>query len=275
MDAKLDDIREIFDELFPALGPFAKTADGEPPRKVGDRLVPMVIEPGYRGIVAEERTIAVRRGVRCACALRRKRCPRCQDVGWFVHDQTFRVRLPAGVSLGTKLRLQGKGDEIEQTGDLYVELVAPGERAETLRTWQVAEEAALDARQEERRAAMALGRRRARAKALQTAAFLSLPFAIIGVIWLAEHLGKRRVGEPCATSKDCRSSQCMAITRPQSPIGTSSLRLTETVGHVCTSTCTTIADCPEAMECAPVRERIAGLPFASNAPPDRLACVPR
>lgn len=52
------------------------------------------------------------------------------------------------------------------------------------------------------------------------------------------------------------------------------LRLTETVGHVCSEDCTTDADCPASMHCVGIHYTVVPT-FAPKRPPDALACTPR
>ena len=214
------------------------------------------------------------------CVRTTKRCALCHDVGWRVAAQTFRVRVPHATPLGTKLRLPGKGDETSETtrerADLLVELAAPGERAEELRSAQVAEEAALDARfAKERKAASVRGRHERRAVRVSALILITAVVLLAGAWFKEGYLDKRALGASCGGNRDCRSGECLAIACAGSALPGSTLRPQTIEAHVCTHACQTDAGCPAAMECSSVHDTFSGFPFATNRPPDRLACAPR
>jgi hypothetical protein len=255
----LEQFEQLFGELF----------------RVTERVVPLVVERMYRGVVTEKRPVTIRRRVRCACAPRG--CRLCDLVGWTVKTETLLVVVPEGITLGTRLRLPGKGDETLPTGpqDLIVEVVEVGPRAEELRAAQLAHETASDAHFNERRTAKALERKSAMRSALMLAIGLLVLGGIIAVSGGSEYLARTPTGQACARNADCRSNECLAIQRATPALPGSQLRFTTTDRHVCTERCETDSDCPATMECAGVHERLAGLSFAPSGPPDRRACAPR
>jgi hypothetical protein len=135
----------------------------------------------YRGVVAEKRSVALRRRVRCACG-RPAGCRACAFVGWTVENETLDIVVPAGIQLGTRLRLGGKGDEALPTGpqDLLVEIVEEGPRADELRAAHAAHEAASDEHHRKRRIARAVARTRGmRAGIIVAAGLLVAAVAIV------------------------------------------------------------------------------------------------
>ncbi len=117
--------------------------------------VPLVIERNYRGGAGLKHTVTFRRRVACVCGF--SGCPKCEAVGWAIRTASVNIDLSAGLDLGKRLVLPGQGDAMDTVspGDLVVELVEEGERAEELqakqRTREDAWEAARLAKREEAR----------------------------------------------------------------------------------------------------------------------------
>jgi hypothetical protein len=194
------------------------------------------------------------------------------------------VTVPEGIPLGTKLRLASKGDEsalnvtLRRRPDLYVEIVVEGPRAEELRAAQAAHEAGLETSHHQERSRTSVERQRSARAALLIVGVIGAIATLIPAWWLKDHFDKARVGERCFANADCRSNECLALTRQgEAMLPGSPTRFMTTEGHVCTTSCETDADCPSAMKCAGVHTGFVGvsLDFAPNRPPDRRACSPR
>jgi hypothetical protein len=213
-----------FAELF---SPFL---DGSTRRTEADRTVAAMLDHAYRG-GGDQRKVTLRRRVRCGCT---DGCKECGQVGWTVKEETLTIVVPAGVALGSKLRLEEKGDEVAVgplviVGDLFVEVTEDGARAEELRAAQREHEAGLDASWTKASRAAAFARRKAM---LNVSLLLGVPLALVVGMWSKEHFDKRRLGETCARPTDCRSGDCLGVcasasassrpTRIASPTPTSS-----------------------------------------------------
>src|SRR5947209_7291477 len=80
------------------------------------------------------RDVSVMRCIRCPSCLPTyrlgPRCSACMD-GLTTREERLKVRIPAGVTAGTRLRLAGKGHAStrDASGDLYLELEIAAERA--------------------------------------------------------------------------------------------------------------------------------------------------
>ena len=79
------------------------------------------------------REVSVMRFVRCRSCARGKGCSACTD-GLTTREQKLSVKVPAGITAGTKLRLAGKGHESvrDPSGDLFLEvqILADKDKAE-------------------------------------------------------------------------------------------------------------------------------------------------
>lgn len=242
------------------------------PHALADCTVALVLEHGYRGVVAEERTVTLRRRVRCTCP---DGCKRCALVGWTLEEESLTVAIPAGVALGTTLRIAGKGDEfslgmIQAIGDLLIELVSDGERAEELRAAQAAHEAQLAKVWAEDRRTKSFERRRA---IFNVSLAIGIPLTLVVGVMAKEHLDKAPLGARCNRPTDCRSSDCLAAAPPPSATPAAPGRFIDSHVQVCTTACQSDDDCPSSMRCADV-ERAAFMPSPGEEP-SRRVCVPR
>jgi hypothetical protein len=251
------------------------------------RVVPLVVDRGYRGTAEEVRSVAYRRRVCCECQERTgagqgfvlvtnnketdngaalRGCRKCEHVGWLVRGETCDVRLPAGVDIGKKLRLPGQGDILVSTapGDLLVELAEEGERAAELREAQRAHEKKLDEQWTAARTRRVAERAQAKRRAIQLGAAVGVAFLVFGGVLVKTYLDKGELGAPCTMADDCRSSLCLT-TRRAPRIGE---RLQDDERLVpgrsrldplaerglCTIDCKADEDCPRQMMCEELRE---------------------
>jgi hypothetical protein len=211
--------------------------------------------------------VVVDRIARCSCtdsATYRQRpgCSKCSD-GLIARSELLRVTVPADVSIGTKLRLAGKGHATLAggAGDLFVLL----ERAPVVA--QTSPEPAAPP---------------PRSKLTPKLAIAALAVIIpvsIAVGMYAARPRKPPLGAPCRDSADCESAQCLSLYEPQSIEfnGVVTNLAPRRTGGVCTTGCTTDADCPSTMRCASVERSsalLAGLPRLGPIRPNALACSP-
>lgn len=226
----------------------------------GPRVVPLELARGYRDAAAEQLSVALARYVRCApCS--RKGCERCGYVGWRVVESTADVLVPHGATTGTRVTVEGVGDEIDGIArPIVVEIVEAGPRAAELRDAQADFEGKLETAWQMERAAH--GRRRRRTHVMVGAAI-----ALLLLIPIGRYIAKSSTGERCSNDDECRSSHCIRLmTVPPYPLST---RLD---GQVCTASCVTDLDCPSPMTC---RARTAeGSSQIALDVPDGLACIP-
>ena len=239
--------------------------------------VPLVIERGYRGVGNTKHSHALRRRVACACAL--SGCRRCALVGWVVRTETVDVQIPEGLHVGSTLRLPGQGDAIAPgaLGDVSVEIVEAGERAEELRAAQRALETTISAEWERTRLVRLRERRQRWFGALGV---LALVVVGTGSLFLKYHFDKIDIGSLCETDSDCQSGRCASFRRPlllsESMQGGETLvtgtgplaRVAER--RLCTDTCTRNTDCPPTMKCWSERATDLARGIAYPA----LSCVP-
>jgi hypothetical protein len=230
----------------------------------GLRVVPLEVERGYRDAAEEELSVSLTRLVQCKHC-ERKGCDRCCAVGWLVEGTSTNVVVPAGSTPGTRITVHGVGDENEGiAGSIVVEIVKPGPRADELRDLQKDFEEKLETAWQMDRTASAKRTRRKRLAA--GACGLILLLLPIGR-WVA----KGTTGEPCTSSSDCRSAECISlIANPHAEPG-SYERLD---GKVCTSSCKTDLDCPEKMECREAHSRAERRTQIAIDVPEGLACIP-
>jgi hypothetical protein len=244
--------------------------------------IPLVIERGYRGAAETRHSLTFRRRVACACEL--AGCSRCDLVGWIVRTETIDVQVPAVADIGTALRLPGQGDAIvpNSPGDLAVEVVEEGERAEELRAAQRAQEAQLADAWEAARVERLSDRRQGKRFALRAFGALSVVVLVVGGFVLKKHFDKGEIGAQCATHEDCRSARCLSVQRAlslgeltqdgETPVPGRSLLAPIAERRVCTADCTRDADCPVAMKCGSARSTNL---LAPNVAHIERACVPR
>ena len=239
------------------------------------RVLPLVATAGlFRDRPAETRRVTFKRRVECrACGS--LGCKACGQVGWTVATDLVTVTVPAGAGIGTKLCIAEKADEHEcVSGDLHLEIVEPGARADELTTAARAHEKKLTrswAKQTKKKRA---ARRQATLGVVVCVAVLA---GSIGVVFVGEAawlwVTGAGVGATCTQDRDCRSSQCLTLTRPTVFI------LAEKVGRMCTTTCKVDGDCPGAMRCVGAKHTHSftnqpGMPLLNVGTPDALVCAP-
>ena len=236
----------------------------------GSRIIALEVERGYRDAKEEELTVAFARYVRCSHCMR-KGCPRCDYVGWNVHQAAAKVLVPRGATPGTRVTVEGAGDDLGSGGrPLVVEIVQAGPRADELRAAQADFEGKLETAWGMEKAAR--GGHRRRRGILASAMVLLLLLVPVGR-WLA----KPGAGEPCTKGNDCRSGHCIGLRSGPTWEPKTSARLD---ALTCTDSCTTDLDCPESMRCRGPRpselegNRERTTQFVVDMP-DGLSCVPR
>jgi hypothetical protein len=170
------------------------------------------------------------------------------------------VAVPAGATPGTLVEIDGQGDLVDtRVRVLRVVIVDGGERAEEIRAARADFEWKLRSAWEFAREARRRRRRRVRFAAIAAAAALAC-------VPVARWLAKAKAGEPCTTEEDCRSGACMRLLRA------ADARL-HTEGQLCTASCTTDLDCPEAMVCREADAEEGSLTVTGA--PAGPACIPR
>ena len=112
------DIGDLFSDLFSGMGGGAASPFGEDEDAAASITVPF-----RDAALGGTETISARiprRCPRCRGAGRSGRtpCPGCHGSGSVVESETLKVKIPAGVDSGAKLRVPGKGRS--ESGDLYL-----------------------------------------------------------------------------------------------------------------------------------------------------------
>lgn len=246
---------DLFSQLFGAAGTSAP----------GPRVLPLVLtERAYRDAASQTREVRFRRVVRCACQ-KEMGCRRCGRVGWTLKGETISVKVPPGATAGTVLRIAGKGDELSnESRDLHLEVVEVGERADVLTKNAQAHDEFFSAKWA---GLSTKNKAQVRKADLTIAAFAVGIVAVIGGLYLAVWLPKATIGEHCNRDEDCRSSQCLVMSKP------AGFLLSTETGRVCTDTCVVDSDCPGAMKCVGASRTLVSLPIAPSTP-DRYVCAP-
>jgi hypothetical protein len=210
-------------------------------------------------------TVRFERLVRCphCTAESYRKVPGCDAChrGLLPRSEKLDVLVPAGIAVGTKLRIQGKGHETlgGATGSLLLAIAPPPPVVRP-------------------------GFRRARAvleRLRPTLSVIVLALGALGLIgaglWLAQGANDdlAPVGSPCSDSRDCRSGDCLALwERPTFDFEGQAVPLPpRRSGAVCTTACETDADCPTSMRCVPVERRVSAVALPPGDP-NASACAP-
>lgn len=264
----------------------------------------LLITPG-EATAGARRDVDVLRIVRCTTCLPAKKgdssvgCDACSD-GLTTREQRLSVKVPAGITTGTRLRLSGKGHESTQrpTGNLYLRLLVVGGKADQpsdpkpkLESKSApARSAPATAKPRESEAdalfsAVALRKQR-RAKTILVSAAVAVALAGIGA-FAYDHASRAELGASCARDGDCRSDQCVGLYEPPPAIPISPslsppaepLRIgfPRRTGGICSDSCKGDEDCPPRMRCALASRstHFAGLPDLGPGEPNTLVCVSR
>jgi hypothetical protein len=238
------------------------------------------------------RNVDVMRIVRCTACLESSDagCAACTD-GLTTREQRYSVKVPAGITTGTRLRLSGKGHESAQspTGNLYLEVCVAGEKAEKPeRTSGARDEAKPKVPGASAPSTVLLSdaelRKQRRAKVVGLAVVAAV--AVMGIGAFAyDHYSRAALGASCARDSECRSGQCLglyaepeaipispAVAPDMKPIRVGFPRRT---GGICSDSCKGDQDCPPTMRCLPASRssHMAGMPDFGPGEANTFACV--
>ncbi len=119
------DFGDLFSDLFSGAGPGARGGGARGVQDVDDDAAAELTIPFRDAVLGGTITLSVRAPKRCArCGgsghAGNAPCPVCHGAGEVVSKERLAVRIPAGVSTGSKVRVPGKGRT--EKGDLYVVL---------------------------------------------------------------------------------------------------------------------------------------------------------